>query len=995
MHCGAFIFSGTGTQKGDSAEVNALGRFFSKHRTSSSSTSESLLIGSVKTNIGHTESAAGAASLIKILLMMKHGTVVPSLHLNSDKSNINPEIRIDKYDMDIAVDVREWQPNTVGARIGCVNSFGFGGSNCHSVVIQKPEFQSSYQNFEEETDLPKFVCLSACDFEGIRNTILQFQMDLEKTPEQLADISHTSTCRRDHFPYRTCFSAKTLNELKKQVGAVTVHDNKPSMPKHVVFVYCGVGTTWTGMCSTLMKTDRTFRESMEILDQYLYPLSGFSVAAKLSDPATDYSDPFLNHIAIFAVQLGLTDMWRHLGICPDVIVGQSIGEVAAAYASGSLDLKNAVDVIYYRSKILASRTGGAMMVVKNLEVSEVENVCSQFDKNVTIAVYSSPIACTLSGDSLTMRIVKTKIESIAKTLKREILTIDLNVACAYHSHQMEPCMSEIQDRLQGIKSQTRSIPIVSTVTADFASENEFQTAEYWAQNIRQPVKFWHALEIATKSNAKNIFVEIGPKGVLGAHFKDIFKEEQFHCIPSMRYQKENEAKVFAMKQLYEYGLDISWDKMSKPKYTVSSIPRYVFNKKKKLYLPESEKKRFQGISTTLSSEHRFVKDSMKTGNPFQIIISRQATPFVSDHYLSNNVLVPGTTYVEAALAIAKKTLKVPINQVEVSVEFVNPFFPVSGMNYELDCEVIQRKERFSVKITKDGRLFCTGNFNKRKEHLNTVIDIRSIKRRCPYAMTTEEVYKRLAGHNFRYGPSMSLIQRSWSSETECLAELSVPDCHLEEVCCTHMHPIVVDTVLQLFGIFKEPNAENGQIFPRGIKSVVVNRPVSQKLYCYAALLETKTDEMHFNALLVDADGFSVCELRDVNTKEQKRETTEQRHVAYNLKWCQLDQKTNDTDTAVGPLCSGRSVLVFGTEQTRELYQRTCRGLNCEVIFIDLCNIYDEPRATMEAVFKEFKDSEVKAVIYAAGITIVQRKSTVLVFTGQQSKHSQVFPNFLF
>ena len=820
--------------------------------------------------------------------MMKYGKLVPSLHLKPDKSNLNPSINLEQHDLDISLAVRDWKTNDNRERIGCVNSFGFGGSNCHAIVVNKASFQEPLST-REDNSIVRFVCLSAVDLVGMENTLLQFLHDLEESRDSLSSISYTSTKLRDHFPYRSCFTVKTLKELRTRLSNAVVEDKKPNMTTNLVFVYCGVGTTWQGMCSTLMKCDQTFRTSIENIDKYLIPTAGFSIAKKFCDEKTDYNDPFLSHIAIFCAQVALTEMWKKLGIFPNVIIGQSVGEVAASYSSGSINMADAVDVIYKRSKLLSIQTGGVMMVVKNIEVKLVEEVCNRFDHKVTVAVYSSPVACTLSGDADIMPLVKMELLSISKEMGSDILLIDLNVTCAYHSHHMQPCVSEIKKQLMNIQPQNRSIPVISTVTGKLATITEFQTGEYWAQNIRQPVKFSEAIIGAAKENAKNIYVEIGPKGVLAAHFKDIFKQEDFYCYQSMRYKKELETKTHTMQQLYEHGININWETTDNNGQLIATVPRYGFNRLEHLHFPEVERRKLQGLSTVGSSEHTYVQQSLKKGTSYQLNLNQQTTPFVYDHFMSDKVLVPGAVYVEAALAVGHKLLKRPVNNISVSVEFKNPLFPVKGIDNEIECEVKKTKEGNGLTFLKDKRVLCTAMVLCKEFSQTSQLDPESIKRKCLYHMKHHQVYDKLKLLNFKYGSSLSLIQQAWVSENECIAEIAVPDTLLEEMGRTHLHPAIVDATFQLFGVLKKESKEKRQSYPRGVKSVILNRAPCQRMYAYAVSTGSEAGRHHFNALILSADGSVICELNDFYTDEQKEKLSDTDAFEYSLEWCLLPE----------------------------------------------------------------------------------------------------------
>ena len=893
--------------------------------------------------------------------MMKHGKLVPSLHLKPDKSNLNPSINLEQHDLDISLEVRDWKTNDNSERIGCVNSFGFGGSNCHAIVVNKASFQEPLSTTEDDS-IVRYVCLSAVDLMGMEKTLLQFQHDLEESRDSLSSISYTSTKLRDHFPYRSCFTVKTLKELRTRLSNAVVEDKKPNMTTNLVFVYCGVGTTWQGMCSTLMKCDQTFRTSIENIDKYLMPTAGFSIAKTFWDENTDYNDPVLSHIAIFCAQVALTEMWKKLGICPNVIIGQSVGEVAASYSSGSINMADAVDVIYKRSKLLSTQTGGVMMVVKNIEVKLVEEVCDRFDHKVTVAVYSSPVACTLSGDADIMPLVKKELQSISKERGSDILIIDLNVTCAYHSHHMQPCVSEIKKQLMNIQPQKRSIPVISTVTGKLATMTEFQTGEYWAQNIRQPVKFSEAIIGAAKENAKNIYVEIGPKGVLAAHFKDIFKQEEFYCFQSMRYKKELETKTHTMQQLYEHGINIKWETTDNIGQLIATVPRYGFNRLEHVHFPEVERRKYQGLSAVGSSEHTYVQRSLKKGTSYQLNLNQQTTPFVYDHFMSDKVLVPGAVYVEAALAVGHKLLKRPVNNISVSVEFQNPLFPVKGIDYEIECEVKKTKEGNGLTFLKDKRVLCTAMVLCKEFSQTSQVDPESIKRKCLYHMKHNQVYDKLKLLNFKYGSSLSLIQQAWVSDNECIAEIAVPDTLLEEMGRTHLHPAIVDATFQLFGVLKKESKEKRQSYPRGVKSMILHRAPCQKMYAYAVSTGSEAGRHHFNALILSADGSVICELKDFYTDEQKEMLSDTDTFEYSLEWCLLPEDDLVESKESKTSFPEQTIFIVCPESKQNFFTAKC-GHN-RVVFHSFGLPHQTASSNLKSTLTSFQKHEIAAVIFA-------------------------------
>ncbi|MEW8547765.1 MAG: acyltransferase domain-containing protein, partial [Candidatus Thiodiazotropha sp.] len=437
------------------------------------------------------------------------------------------------------------------------------------------------------------------------------------------------------------------------------------------------------MCKELMNTEPVFRKAIEQIDEHLQPLANWSIEDKF-EADTDYSDPFLNHIAIFSVQIGLSELWKSLGVFPDEIIGQSVGEVAAAYVSGGLTLKDAVKVIYYRSKHLAEQRGGAMMVVGNYGIEKLEKLCDQYDRKVVVAVYSSPTACTLSGDRATMQKIKECLEKEAETESFKILLKELNVQCAYHSSHVENCLSAIKNDIGELSGRDETIPHISTVTGEEVPQNTFQSPDYWTDNVRKPVLFMQAVQAASHNDTTNVFLEIGPKQVLRAHISTFLDHKSNIALPSMGYQKECSLILDSLSVLYQMGHNVDWDKFYVARGYIVPIPKYVFNKTKMLYYSEPQQRYFKGMPSEDGAigQHMFLRSSASENADYKMTIDKKSTPYVYDHFLHNTILVPGATYVEAAFDIGHRSSESSANELSVSVEFINPLTPSGDKQYQ-------------------------------------------------------------------------------------------------------------------------------------------------------------------------------------------------------------------------------------------------------------------------------------------------------------------------
>ncbi|XP_045200786.2 narbonolide/10-deoxymethynolide synthase PikA2, modules 3 and 4-like [Mercenaria mercenaria] len=929
---------GTGTPVGDPTEVNALGNFIQTYKDAEKQrliekgndtlNQKEILIGSVKTNIGHLESAAGIAALIKVLLMMQKGKFVPSLHVKKDKSNLNKKIKFEDYGLGVSVDVSDWPPNADGQRVCCVNSFGFGGSNSHAVIIQKVSDQGVTP--EDPSKEMKVINISALDKTALKLSLPKLKEDISSGLYNLQDVSFTSFFHREQFATKTLIYGRNIDEVRRTISQ-KLHDiDELETPKKVqyIFVFCGVGTAWKGMCQEMMETQPAFRSTVAAIDNILEPLAGWRMADKFSQH-TDYSDPFLNHVAIFCTQVALFKLWQSWGISPKVIIGQSVGEVAAAYASGALTLNDAVQVIFNRSKSLARQTGGCMMVVGNYALDKLEKLCTKYDKRVVIAVFNSPLSCTLSGDTDVMENIKSELEALNERENAGILIKVISVQCAYHSQHVDPCLDEIRRNLADIKSSTGEIPQISTVTGELAGKSDFHTGKYWADNIRKPVRFMQAVQRALKTDVTNVFVEIGPRQVLRVHLKNIVDNVyKGICLPSMNDKKENDCIYASLSTLHEFGAEINWQNIIQSSGHVVAIPRYVGKTTNSLYIPQKHQTLLKGINSD-SEAHMYVRGE---SDKLFLQIDKESTPFVYDHYFYNVVLVPGATYIEAAFAIGQRITEINAFEIAVSAEFENTLMPQGNNQYLIDIQIeddVGSKRKLFV-ARSEGKTLCSGTISQRQTPQRSWLDVYPIKERCAKHKTQEECYAFLEQGNFKYGDSLRIMRQAWATNTECLVEFDVEDSVKSQCKSTHFHPCIIDGLFQSVAILSKPDRSNSSpTLPKGVNSVVINRPLPSKMFAYTQLLKRTDIGSHYNFLLITPDGHVIAELEDFYVQTMSVPSTLDK-ISFNISWRQVTTFDFNKDEDEG------HVVVFGTKRFIECY-KAAGVKDCTFIPISVCD----------------------------------------------------------
>ncbi|XP_063446687.1 phenolphthiocerol/phthiocerol polyketide synthase subunit C-like [Mytilus trossulus] len=886
---------GTGTPVGDPIEANTLGRFFGKKPNDQSVEKHVVYIASVKTNIGHLESAAGAAGLIKVLLMMKNETIVPSLHFEMP----NEKIDFEKYHFIVPTHTIQWKPDVNNQRMACVNSFGFGGTNSHAIVRQ---FQQEKRRQEEHQDMLQLVFISSVDLDGLKISLFEMVEKITSIDIRLCDISYTSLCRRDHHQYRIAIVANSLDDLKYKLRN-RQNSNEPTSKvrlraPNIIAVFCGVGTTWKGMCKQLLKEYTVVKEVVQQIDSILNQWVELSIYDILAN-GKDISDPFTGHIAIFTCQIALWSLWRHWGIKVDAIIGQSVGEVAAVYAAGCLTLENAVAVIYHRSRILSTVTGGKMFVIGNCNTKYIESVCSKFQGKACIAVYISSTSCTVSSDADIVDAFKKAVkDGLPKAEQDTFWLTDLNVQCAYHSQHTDQAGKDLEKIVKHFVSSDPSISYISTVTGETITDGNVIDAFYWNKNVSCPVLFKDAVSTAGKMNTFNIFLEIGPKPVLRAHLQDSYAHNEAICLPSMKERHEEDTLLTSLTELFEHGIDLDWHKVCKRQGNLCDIPKYKFNpKRKSLFISDVTLLKHKGLYPNVGN-HLFVSKSPISTANFKVKINDVVTPFVFEHFVSNTPIVPGAFYAEVALEVGQSHLQRRVQDICVEIEFIRPIFLSPGQAYTVDVSIDDLSSKSPIfLLTKDKEIiskFTIRHIEERTEREH--IDIDCIYKVCPQFQSSEDIYDSLNNMGFSYGKNLQILGDSWKNGKQCLVQMHVSDVIWSDVKMTHFHPAILDGLIQTSSVLFLDASDEITVLPAGIGKLILRRGIERAMIAYTELKHRSKSEVLYNMLLLTVNGNIIAEIEDLRLKiigDELSNTSQE----YTLTWenIQLNRLSKNTD----------------------------------------------------------------------------------------------------
>jgi acyl transferase domain-containing protein/acyl-CoA synthetase (AMP-forming)/AMP-acid ligase II len=565
---------GTGTELGDPLELAALANIFGTKRTTP------LMIGSVKANIGHLSSAAGIASLIKVILSLRHKEIPPQLHFEKP----NPYIPWHQTPFVVPAEPMPWSISDKDSRIAGISSFGMTGTNVHLIVSEAPQ-TPAHNSIGLQPISEHLLTLSAKTEAALSEQAARYADYLTAHPDlNPANICYTASAGRTHFDFRLAVTGNSISELQQKLenirnGAKT--DAVRGQTKHAVpktaFLFTGQGSQYADMGLQLFETDPLFRQILEQCDQilkdYLKPsllevLYGDDKAANNRLLAeTRYTQP-----ALFAVEYALARLWQSWGIQPYSVMGHSIGEYPAACVAGIFSLEQGLRLIAERGMLMQSLPEkGGMLAVRASE-NQLAELLNPLPDQLAVAVLNAPRSIVLSGKS-------GLLEQAAEHLKQSgIQCKALNVSHAFHSPLMDPMLAKFEQTAGTVAYSAPRMQFVSNLTGTSATETD---ADYWTRHIRQPVRFAQGMKFLADSGA-DVFIEIGPKPILTELGQQCMTDDTDRLwLPSLYPNKctDRGRLLESLGALYVRGAAIDWQNVD-PTHPRKKIilPTYPFQR---------------------------------------------------------------------------------------------------------------------------------------------------------------------------------------------------------------------------------------------------------------------------------------------------------------------------------------------------------------------------------------------------------------------------------
>ncbi|KAL4887855.1 polyketide synthase [Aspergillus ambiguus] len=690
-----FEAHGTGTEIGDPAELSAVGATFGVERPSGH---EPLYVGSVKSNVGHTEGAAGVASLIKVALCLEKEMLVP----NAGFSHLNPRIRLNEWGLRLSDTTMRWPAHLL--QRASINSFGFGGSNTHAILESVAQYLGAIQkpSIDVGQRIPQLVVISTHDRAGLNRTAGNWRTYLDshcvtkQRRNMLPDLAYTMAKHRSQMGFRSFAVADSIGDLRDKMAA-----GLPSFPRasrnnmpNLAFIFTGQSAQWARMGMELLKNP-AFAESFDRSQQALQGLGcSWNLRTELGAEAiTSLIDqPGRSQPICCALQIALLDVLRSWKVSPKAVVGHSSGEVGAAYGAGYLSHEDAIRITYYRGlfsqRIAEDGPRGGMLAAGISAANAQAYLKTLPERSVVVACVNSPSSVTFSGDI-------NQISSLEKRLQADGLFFrKLRVETAYHSPHMEGLVDDYWEAIKGIKPlnyYNDSVAMFSSVTKERIQSEDLDAA-YWVRNLVSPVEFAEAVtKVITMTESKKgrrretpvkwaAFLEIGPHEALKGPFNQNLQEANpnLASVPYiglvLRKQDAQRTAMQAAGLLWSVGYPIDVDKTNrslldgKEPQMVQDLPSYAWNHQSSFWHEPLEsfrlRRRVEARHDLLGVPLDYQNDREPRWRNF-LRLSEQ--PWIADHVVAGSIIFPAAGMV-AMVSEAARQLAEPKKWLE-GVEF--------------------------------------------------------------------------------------------------------------------------------------------------------------------------------------------------------------------------------------------------------------------------------------------------------------------------------------
>ncbi|QIB42099.1 SDR family NAD(P)-dependent oxidoreductase [Streptomyces aureoverticillatus] len=826
---------GTGTTLGDPIEAQALIASYGQDRPAD----RPLWLGSIKSNIGHAQAAAGVAGIIKMVMAMRHGVLPKTLHVDEP----TPHVDWSAGAVELLTEARPW-PETGRPRRAAISSFAISGTNAHTVIEQAPEAEEPGPADPQEgpgAEAPGTVAASVVPWlvSGKGEAALRAQAerlhtrltaqgssrDDDPAVAPVADVGYSLAVSRSAFEHRAVVIGEDRESLLRGLRAVAQGEIAPGVVRaqavkgrRTAFLFTGQGAQRLGMGRELYEAFPVFARALDEVCAHLdvlldRPLKDVMFAAEGGADAELLDRTAFTQPALFAIEVALFRLLEHWGVVPDVLIGHSVGEIAAAHVAGVFSLQDACTLIAARGRLMqALPEGGAMVAVQASEEEIAESLVGR-EAEVSIAAVNGPTAVVIAGDEAAV------LEIAGQWAEQGRKTRRLRVSHAFHSPRMDAMLDDFRKVVEGLVLAPSAIPFVSNVTGEPASDAEVCSPEYWVRHVRAAVRFADGVR-SLEAQGVNTFLEVGPDAVLSAMAQDCLSERAAVgpvTVPMLRKDRtEVQALTTAVAELHIHGAAVDWERVFSGRGARRvALPTYAFQRQR--YWLDSMAAVGDVGSVGLGPVwHPLLGAVLSLAGGGGVLLSGRLSmathAWLADHTVQGMALVPGTAFMEMAARAGDQVGCPRVDELVIEAPLVMP----ERGGVQIQVEVGEADAAGHREVSVYSRLESADDRADLGEpwvrHAHGVLtppgpaasfDFVKWPPSGSKPVDISGGYEHAAEHGLRYGPAFQGLRRAWRRGDAVFADVELPEDQLGTAKYFGLHPALFDAALHAIGVGKE------------------------------------------------------------------------------------------------------------------------------------------------------------------------------------------------
>lgn len=868
---------GTGTELGDPIEMNAAASVLAAGREKSAP----LLVGSVKTNLGHLEAAAGIAGVIKTVLAIQKNQIPAHLHFETP----NPHINWERDAVEVVTEARAWpgdDRHTAG-----VSAFGMSGTNAHIIIESPPTEQGTVPDrtlYSPETEpvKPELITLSGKNEGAVRDLAERYYTFLKENRDiGLTDMAYTAATDRRHFENRAGIVAIDRKTAENRLSALasgretegTFHGS--AKPKPVVaWQFTGQGSQYVGMGRDLYQSEKVFRETMDRCAEELSQYRSGNLCQIIAEDGEQLGDTYWTQPALFAIHLSLAELMKSWGIHPDMVLGHSLGQYAAACVAGMLDWKSGIKLIHERSRLTSSLPAGGAMAAVFSSSELVEAVVAQQDK-LSVAAHNGT-HLVISGPEASVAAAEKEFEAKQIRVKR------LATSHAFHSALLDPILDEFESIVDTIPFQTGHIPLICNITGEALAADFIPDGKYWRTQLREAVQYTKSIQHLDALRC-DLLVELGPLPVLTRMAAASWAGDPAALISSLDKDSDDKVSIKeTVAKLYQHGVNPDFESLTNPDKNRKAValPTYPFQRK---YFWGPEKPGMlqvrEGTQHPILGGKRALA-GVQNETRFESHISPERQRWLTDHRVFDDILFPGAGYVEMLVSAAPESTVLEDIAFEMPLMIQKPVTMQTIVNDRLEIHSTEGENLPWIRNV--SAAYSPGEFSP-----GSVQSLSKIEANCPEVADVKAFYEMFATLGIQYGTEFQTIKSLRYSDTEVLAKLELNGEHQG----FQLPPMLLDGAFQSLavGLLRDP--ESSLFLPVGIgKYQSSGRAIKQSLWCHGKWNETEGDTRTADITLFDDRGQVVVKLEKLQVRAVSRSALRQmvgsttERLLYSLSW---------------------------------------------------------------------------------------------------------------